>query len=79
MKTVEFKARVRDGVIKIPKSANFSSDKEAKVTIEWDDSNGRNYDAKKIKEAIKAAKEMNLFGDIDDPVKWQRKQRDEWD
>lgn len=29
--------------------------------------------------AFKKAQEANLFKDIEDPVEWQRKLRDEWD
>lgn len=33
----------------------------------------------KLIEAFKKAQEANIFRDIDDPVEWQRKLRDEWD
>ncbi len=33
----------------------------------------------KLIEAFKKAQKTNIFRDIDDPVEWQRKLRDEWD
>lgn len=34
---------------------------------------------KKLIEAFKKASELNIFRDIEDPVEWQRKLRDEWE
>ncbi len=34
---------------------------------------------KRLLDAFKKAQEANLFKDIEDPVEWQRKLRDEWD
>ncbi|MCC7308135.1 MAG: hypothetical protein IT173_11255 [Acidobacteria bacterium] len=33
----------------------------------------------KLIAAFKKAQELNIFREIDDPVEWQRKLRDEWD
>lgn len=75
---VDSKGRVRLlGEVRLPK------DRRALVTIlDEDPKMGNEAEADKNKEliaAFKKATELDIFRDIEDPVEWQRKLRDEWE
>ena len=77
MKTLEFKARVRNGTIKIPDSDQKKINEEVNVVLSWNDSE-KNYDPQKIQSILNKLKKEKIFDKIDNPVEWQRNLRNEW-
>jgi hypothetical protein len=79
MKAIEFETTIQDGVIRIPDPT--LSDQPVRVIVLWEENSEpkRNYDPVKLDEALKKVVELNPFRDIEDPVEWQRRIRDEWD
>jgi hypothetical protein len=69
-----------NGVIKVLGDVPLPKNRRAIVTIldeepkTTDESN-----SDKLYAAFRKAQEANLFSNIDDPVEWQRKLRDEWE
>jgi len=79
MQTLELTATVENGVVHLPDLPTTPPDGVVKVTLTWEEAPKRNYDPEKLLAALKKLQEMNPFRDIEDPVEWQRKQRDEWE
>lgn len=82
MNSVEFTTKIEHGVIRLPKEFADYENSVARVVITLDAPD----EEREIKEkkdklfvAFKKAQEANLFQDIENPVEWQRKLRDEWD
>ncbi|MCW5961361.1 MAG: hypothetical protein KIS76_14445 [Pyrinomonadaceae bacterium] len=79
MDSVEFTTKIEHGVIRLPKEFEELDDQVAHVTLTLETA----VDAKEKKErlfaAFKKAQEIGLFSEIEDPVKWQRELRNEWD
>lgn len=78
MNSLEFTTKIEDGVIHLPKEFKEYKNAVAHVTITLETPE----DKKAKKEALFAAFEKlakaNPFAEIEDPVEWQRKLRDEW-
>ncbi len=71
------------GRIRLLSKVRLPSDRRAIVTIldEEPMEESENEAAERKKSLIKAfkkAQELDIFRDIEDPVEWQRKLRDEW-
>ena len=79
MQALELRAAVKDGVLEIPQLPTPLADGEVKLIVLYEEPAGRNYDPEKLKAALLKVQEVNPFRDIEDPVEWQRKQRDEWE
>lgn len=77
MKTLEFKARVRNGAIKIPVSEQKKINEEVNVVLTWGETE-KNYDPQKIQLILNKIKKKKIFDKIEDPVEWQRNLRNEW-
>jgi hypothetical protein len=72
------------GNVKVLSDIRLPNDRKALVTIldeEPVETGSKRLQERKEKliEAFKKAQEANIFREIDDPVEWQRKLRDEWD
>ncbi len=72
------------GRIRLLSKVRLPSDRRAIVTIldEEPMEESENEAAERKKSLIKAfkkAQELDIFRDIEDPVEWQRKLRDEWE
>jgi len=79
MNSLEFTTKIEHGVIHLPKEFEEYENAVAhvKVTLETPE------DKKARKDRLFAAREKlaeaNPFADIENPVEWQRKLRDEWE
>lgn len=79
MKTKEFKARIKNGVIRIPKKYSEFENAEVKITLVDENDNLDKEKRKKERiELMKKIQEVNPFKKIEDPVKWQRELRNDW-
>lgn len=79
MQALELQASVKDGILQIPELPTPLADGDVKLIVLYEEPSGRNYDPEKLKAALLKVQEMNPFRNIEDPVEWQRKQRDEWE
>ena len=68
------------GTVRIVNDVQLPKNRRALLTI-LDEEPKESTQTKKEKliDAFKRAQEANLFKDIEDPVEWQRKLRDEWE
>ena len=82
MKTVEFETKIENGIIKIPENITKDIDnKQAKIliNIKSDTNLKTNYNINKIERILQKISAKAIFKNIEDPVKWQKKLRDEWE
>lgn len=82
MNSVEFTTKIERGVIHLPKEFADYENSVAHVVITLDAPD----EEKEIKEkkdklfaVLKKMQKANMFQDIENPVEWQRKLRDEWE
>jgi hypothetical protein len=72
-----------NGMVRLLTDIRLPKDRRAIVTILDEEpqkaSESKTSRNKKLIEAFKKASELNIFRDIEDPVEWQRKLRDEWE
>lgn len=80
MRAIEFKAKIRNGIIEIPQQYRKLANQLARVIIltEEDESQKIAQDKESIKLIISQLSSRKVFGDIKDPIAWQRSIRDEW-
>jgi Xaa-Pro aminopeptidase len=79
MNSLEFTAKIERGVIHLPKEFEDYDNGVAHVTVTLENTDEIKAKKDRLFAAIKKAQQANLFSDIDDPVAWQRKLRDEWE
>ncbi len=79
MSSVEFTTKIEHGVIHLPKEFEDYADAVAHVTVTLETSEDKKAKKERLFVAFKKAQEAGLFADIEDPVEWQKKLRDEWD
>lgn len=79
MNSLEFTAKIEHGVIHLPKEFEDYEDAVAHVVITLETPDEKKAKKEKLFAAFKKAQKAKLFQDIENPVEWQRKLRDEWD
>jgi hypothetical protein len=81
MQALEIQASVKDGVLQIPKLPTPLADGDVKLIVLYEEPSvpRRNYDLEKMEAAFQKISEKDIFKTIQDPVAWQRQQRDEWE
>jgi predicted nucleic acid-binding Zn-ribbon protein len=79
MNSLEFTAKIERGVIHLPKEFEDYENEVAHVVVTLETIEESKTKKEKLFAAFKKAQKANLFKDIEDPVEWQRKLRDEWD
>lgn len=82
MKTKEFKARIKNGVIRIPKKYSEFENAEVEVRIvkqDYGSSKATNYDRKELEDLMSEIQNADPFKSIKDPSEWQRKLRSDWE
>lgn len=79
MKTLEATID-KAGRVKLLREIRLPQDRRALLTILDEEPAVRDESKKeRLLKAFKKAQKANLFSDIEDPVEWQRKLRDEWE
>ncbi len=72
-----------DGIVRLPTDIRLPKNRRALLTIlDEEPKNGEESNEtrnQRLVAAFRKASELNIFRDIDDPVKWQRRLRDEWE
>ena len=68
------------GTLRLPSAVRLPKNRRAILTILDEEPAQSPLDKKqKLIEAFKRLAEKDIFPDIEDPVEWQRKLRDEWE
>lgn len=79
MNSLEFTAKIERGVIHLPKEFEDYENAVARVMVTVETAEDTKAKKDRLLAAFKKAQEVGLFAEIENPVKWQRKLRDEWD
>lgn len=78
MRKIEFETTVKNGIIKIPSKFRNIWNSKIKVIIMKEEQLKKNK-RERLLNLLKEAADRKIFSEIKDAVKWQRKQRDEWE
>jgi hypothetical protein len=78
MRRIEFETTVKNGIIKIPTKFKNIWDSKIKVII-MKEERLKKTKREKLLKLLQEAADKEIFSEIKDAVKWQRKQRDEWE
>ena len=79
MDAVEFSGKIEGGVIRLPKEYGEYDNTYARVIVLVDKPADVLTKKEKLMKALHAMKKVDMFSKIDDPVSWQKKQRNEWE
>ena len=79
MDAVEFSGKIEDGVIRLPKEYKHYGNTYARVIVLVDKPADMLTKKEKLLKALQGMKKVDMFSSIDDPISWQKKQRNEWD
>jgi hypothetical protein len=79
MNSLEFTTKIEHGVIHLPKEFEEYENAVAHVVVTLETPEESRAKKEKLFAALKQAQKANMFRDIEDPVEWQKKLRDEWD
>lgn len=79
MNSLEFTTKIEHGVIHLPKEFEEYENAVAHVVVSVESADEKKARKGRLLAAFKKAQEANLFAEIENPVEWQRKLRDEWD
>lgn len=79
MNSLEFTAKIEHGVIHLPKEFEDYENAVARVTVTLETPEDKKAKKEQLFAALEKLAEANPFAEIEDPVKWQRKLRDEWE
>jgi ABC-type thiamine transport system substrate-binding protein len=79
MKSVKFNVKIENGTIRLPKNLREFDNCEAHVVVKVESSDDTAAKKERLFAAFKKLQEADVFRNIEDPVEWQRKLRDEWD
>ncbi|MGB7208692.1 MAG: hypothetical protein WBD27_08530 [Pyrinomonadaceae bacterium] len=79
MNSLEFTTKIEHGVIHLPKEYGELDNSVAHVVVTVQSSEEKLAKKERLFAALKEMQKADIFRNIEDPVEWQRKLRDEWD
>lgn len=80
MRAIEFDANIEDGAVKIPQEYSLPENHRVRIILLTKDGTDELIDVQsKMKAIIDEMSDRDVFDKIDDPVEWQKQQREEWD
>lgn len=79
MNSVEFTTLIDHGVIRLPKEYEEFDNSLARIVVTVESTEEKLAKKDRLFVALKKLQEADIFRNIEDPVEWQRKQRDEWE
>lgn len=79
MNTLEFTTRIEHGVIHLPKDHEELDNSLAHVVVTVQSTEDMLAKKERLLAAMKEMQKTDIFRNIEDPVEWQRKLRDEWE
>ena len=78
MKALEFTTTIDEGIIRVPQNMKPYYNSRVRVLILTDESEPTISKKEKLSKAIKNMEKINMFSSIDNPTKWQKTIRNEW-
>jgi len=79
MNSLEFTTKIEHGVIHLPKEFEEYENAVARVKVTLETPEDKKARKDRLFAAFEKLAEANPFADIENPVEWQRKLRDEWE
>lgn len=79
MTSLEFTTKIEHGVIHLPKEYEELDNSVAHVVVTVQSSEEKLAKKERLFAALKEMQKADIFRNIEDPVEWQRKLRDEWE
>lgn len=79
MNTIKFTTKIKGGVIRLPKEFEKYDNEVVRVVVSVESADEKKARKERLFVALKELAEVNPFADIEDPVEWQRKLRNEWE
>jgi len=79
MNSLEFTTKIEHGVIHLPKEFEEYENAVARVKVTLETTEDKQAKKDRLFAAFEKLAEANPFADIENPVEWQRKLRDEWE
>ncbi len=79
MNSLEFTAKIEHGVIHLPKEFEDYENAVAHVTVTLETPEQEKAKKDKLFAVLEKMQKANMFQDIENPVEWQKKLRDEWE
>ncbi len=79
MNSLEFTTKIEHGVIRLPKEFDEYDNAVAHVVVSVESSEDKKARKDRLFAAFEKLAEANPFAEIEDPMEWQRKLRDEWE
>jgi len=80
MKTIEFETQAENGIIKIPPQfSDFDNSKIRIIILTKEEDVEYKSKKQKLKSLFKQLEKKDIFRKINDPVKWQKDLRNEWE
>lgn len=79
MSLIEFTTKIEHGVIHLPKEFEDYENAIAHVTVTIETTDEKKAKKEKLFAVLEKMQKSNMFQDIENPVEWQRKLRDEWE
>jgi hypothetical protein len=79
MNSLEFTTKIERGVIHLPKEFEEYENVIARVTVTLETPEDKKARKDRLFAAFEKLAEANPFADVENPVEWQRKLRDEWE
>jgi len=79
MKAIEFTTTIDEGIIRVPQNMKPYYNSRVRVLILTDESETSISKKEKLSIAIKNMEKISMFSNIDNPTKWQKTIRNEWE
>jgi hypothetical protein len=79
MNSLEFTTKIEHGVIRLPKEFENYENSIAHVTVTLETPEDKKAKKDRLFAAFEKLAEANPFANMENPVEWQRKLRDEWE
>ncbi len=79
MNSLEFTTKIKDGIIHLPKEFEDYENAIAHVSITLETSKAKKAKKDRLFAAFEKLAKANPFAEIENPVEWQKKLRDEWE
>jgi hypothetical protein len=79
MNSLEFTTKIEHGVIHLPKEFEDYDNAVAHVTITLETPEDKKAKKDRLFAVLEKMQKANMFQDIENPVEWQKKLRDEWE
>ncbi|MDQ3221284.1 MAG: hypothetical protein M3449_04185 [Acidobacteriota bacterium] len=79
MNSLEFTTKIEHGIIHLPKELEEYDNAVAHVVLTVETPDDKLAKKERLFAALKEMQQADIFRNIEDPVEWQRKLRDEWE